>query len=138
VSDISQEEDRVKKIKNTIWSFYNIFSETFKELRKMSTATFVDIIIAILLPPLGVFLRFGCGVEFWICLVLTLLGYIPGIIYAIYVLTKWFTIYHHLLEQLFRRVLLSLWLIQRFFFFHQSFYVSSNLINHHCCVCIVI
>ncbi|OAP02098.1 RCI2A [Arabidopsis thaliana] len=28
----------------------------------MSTATFVDIIIAILLPPLGVFLRFGCGV----------------------------------------------------------------------------
>ncbi|AAF26090.1 Hydrophobic protein RCI2A [Arabidopsis thaliana] len=54
----------------------------------MSTATFVDIIIAILLPPLGVFLRFGCGVEFWICLVLTLLGYIPGIIYAIYVLTK--------------------------------------------------
>ncbi|XP_019091986.1 PREDICTED: hydrophobic protein RCI2A [Camelina sativa] len=54
----------------------------------MSTATFVDIIIAVLLPPLGVFLRFGCGVEFWICLVLTLLGYIPGIIYAIYVLTK--------------------------------------------------
>ncbi|CAE5966283.1 unnamed protein product [Arabidopsis lyrata] len=54
----------------------------------MGTATCVDIIIAILLPPLGVFLRFGCGVEFWICLVLTLLGYIPGILYALYVLTK--------------------------------------------------
>ncbi|MCI53911.1 hydrophobic protein RCI2B, partial [Trifolium medium] len=26
----------------------------------MGTATFVDIIIAILLPPLGVFLKFGC------------------------------------------------------------------------------
>ncbi|CAF1703503.1 hypothetical protein F2Q70_00009656 [Brassica cretica] len=54
----------------------------------MGTATFIDILLAILLPPLGVFLRYGCGVEFWICLVLTLLGYLPGIIYALYVLTK--------------------------------------------------
>ncbi|KAL4636375.1 hypothetical protein ACB092_03G003000 [Castanea dentata] len=54
----------------------------------MSTATFVDIILAILLPPLGVFLRFGCEVEFWICLLLTLFGYLPGILYAIYVITK--------------------------------------------------
>ncbi|KAI3896923.1 hypothetical protein MKX03_028358 [Papaver bracteatum] len=54
----------------------------------MSTATFVDIILAIILPPLGVFLKFGCKVEFWICLVLTLLGYLPGIIYAIFVITK--------------------------------------------------
>ncbi|KAL5834178.1 hypothetical protein ACOSQ4_013675 [Xanthoceras sorbifolium] len=54
----------------------------------MGTATCVDIILAIILPPVGVFLRFGCGVEFWICLILTILGYIPGIIYAIFVLTK--------------------------------------------------
>jgi len=25
-------------------------------------------------------------VEFWICLLLTILGYIPGIVYAVYVL----------------------------------------------------
>ncbi|KMT14113.1 hypothetical protein BVRB_4g079350 [Beta vulgaris subsp. vulgaris] len=54
----------------------------------MSTATFIDIILAIILPPLGVFLKYGCKVEFWICLVLTLLGYLPGIIYAIWVITK--------------------------------------------------
>ncbi|CAN1793821.1 Hydrophobic protein LTI6B [Linum perenne] len=54
----------------------------------MGAATCVDIILAILLPPLGVFLKFGCGVEFWICLLLTILGYIPGIIYAIYAITK--------------------------------------------------
>lgn len=30
---------------------------------------------------------FVAQVEFWICLLLTILGYIPGIIYAIYVLT---------------------------------------------------
>ncbi|KAL6539346.1 hypothetical protein OROMI_024973 [Orobanche minor] len=44
-----------------------------------------EILIAILLPPLGVCLRYGCcTVEFFICLVLTILGYLPGIIYALY------------------------------------------------------
>ncbi|KAK1277947.1 Hydrophobic protein LTI6B [Acorus gramineus] len=54
------------------------------------TVTCIDIIIAIILPPLGVFLKFGCHVqaEFWICLLLTILGYLPGIIYAIYAITK--------------------------------------------------
>ncbi|KAH6804240.1 Low temperature and salt responsive protein family [Perilla frutescens var. hirtella] len=52
------------------------------------TANCIDILLAIILPPLGVFLKFGCGVEFWICLLLTLFGYIPGIIYAIYAITK--------------------------------------------------
>ncbi|KAE9621122.1 putative proteolipid membrane potential modulator [Lupinus albus] len=42
----------------------------------MGAETFLEVILAILLPP----------VEFWIDLVLTILGYIPGIIYAIYVL----------------------------------------------------
>ncbi|KAL5700440.1 Hydrophobic protein rci2b [Ranunculus cassubicifolius] len=53
-----------------------------------STSSFIEILLAILLPPLGVFLKFGCQVEFWICLLLTLFGYIPGIIYAIYAITK--------------------------------------------------
>ncbi|XP_022744637.1 low temperature-induced protein lt101.2-like [Durio zibethinus] len=52
----------------------------------MGSETFVEVILAIFLPPIGVFLHYGFGVEFWIDLVLTLLGYIPGIIYAIYVL----------------------------------------------------
>ncbi|CAK9183334.1 unnamed protein product [Ilex paraguariensis] len=44
-----------------------------------------EIILAILLPPVGVCLRHGCcTVEFFLCLVLTILGYIPGIIYALY------------------------------------------------------
>ncbi|KAL8091959.1 hypothetical protein AgCh_034294 [Apium graveolens] len=42
---------------------------------RQGTATFIDIILAIILPPLGVFLKFGCHVEFWICLLLTFLGY---------------------------------------------------------------
>jgi uncharacterized membrane protein YqaE (UPF0057 family) len=54
----------------------------------MAHASFIDILLAILLPPLGVFLRYECNSEFWICVLLTLFGWIPGIIYAVYVLTK--------------------------------------------------
>jgi uncharacterized membrane protein YqaE (UPF0057 family) len=46
----------------------------------------IKIILAIILPPLGVFLEVGIGKHFWINLVLTLLGYIPGIIHALYVI----------------------------------------------------
>mmetsp|Transcript_65334 Transcript_65334/g.202227 ORF Transcript_65334/g.202227 Transcript_65334/m.202227 type:complete len:91 (-) Transcript_65334:66-338(-) len=44
---------------------------------------FVSCICAYFIPPLGIFFRFGCGTEFCICLVLTILGYVPGVIYAI-------------------------------------------------------
>lgn len=46
------------------------------------------IIIAILLPPLGVFLTVGLGSAFWINILLTLLGYIPGIVHAIWIIAK--------------------------------------------------
>ncbi|RRT57703.1 hypothetical protein BHE74_00053652 [Ensete ventricosum] len=52
-----------------------------------SCCLFLEILISIILPPLGVFLHYGCcSLEFCICLLLTILGYVPGIIYAIYVL----------------------------------------------------
>ncbi|KAJ5863604.1 plasma membrane proteolipid 3 [Penicillium soppii] len=41
------------------------------------------IIIAIILPPLGVFLERGCGADLLINICLTILGYLPGIIHAI-------------------------------------------------------
>lgn len=44
------------------------------------------LVIAILLPPLGVFLQVGLGTQFWINVVLTLLGYIPGIIHAVWII----------------------------------------------------
>ena len=47
------------------------------------------IIIAILLPPLGVFLQVGIGKQFWINLLLTILGYVPGIIHAVWVIAKY-------------------------------------------------
>lgn len=46
----------------------------------------IRILLAILLPPLGVFLQVGLGLQFWLNILLTLLGYIPGIIHAIYII----------------------------------------------------
>ena len=48
----------------------------------------VRIIVAVILPPLGVFLQVGLGTQFWLNILLTLLGYIPGIIHAIWVIAK--------------------------------------------------
>jgi uncharacterized membrane protein YqaE (UPF0057 family) len=49
---------------------------------------FIRIIIAILLPPLGVFLQEGLGKHFWINVLLTILGYIPGIVHAVYIIAS--------------------------------------------------
>ncbi len=46
------------------------------------------ILIAILVPPLGVFLQVGIGLQFWLNILLTILGYIPGIIHAVYIIVK--------------------------------------------------
>jgi uncharacterized membrane protein YqaE (UPF0057 family) len=48
----------------------------------------IRIIFAILLPPLGVFLQVGIGKHFWINILLTLLGYIPGIVHAVWIIAR--------------------------------------------------
>lgn len=48
----------------------------------------VRILAAVFLPPLGVFLQVGFGLDFWINILLTLLGYIPGIIHAVWIISK--------------------------------------------------
>ncbi|KAG6138056.1 hypothetical protein E4U38_000678 [Claviceps purpurea] len=51
-------------------------------------ADICKIILAIILPPVGVFLEVGCGSHLLINILLTILGYIPGIIHALYVILK--------------------------------------------------
>jgi uncharacterized membrane protein YqaE (UPF0057 family) len=46
------------------------------------------IIAAILLPPLGVFMQVGVGMQFWLNILLTLLGYVPGIIHAVWIILR--------------------------------------------------
>jgi len=47
--------------------------------------TIIMVIISILLPPLAVFLTVGLEFHFWLNIILTLCGGIPGVIHAIYV-----------------------------------------------------
>jgi len=47
------------------------------------------IILAIILPPVGVFFRVGLGGHFWLSILLTLFGYLPGLIHAIWVIGKY-------------------------------------------------
>ena len=46
------------------------------------------ILLSILLPPVGVFLQVGIGLHFWLNILLTLLGYILGVIHAIWVILR--------------------------------------------------
>jgi uncharacterized membrane protein YqaE (UPF0057 family) len=43
-------------------------------------------VLSILIPPLGVFLQVGLGLQFWVNILLTLLGYVPGLVHAIWVI----------------------------------------------------
>jgi len=46
------------------------------------------VLLSVLVPPLGVFLQVGFGGAFWLNIILTLLGYIPGVIHAVWVIAK--------------------------------------------------
>ncbi len=48
----------------------------------------VRFLLGLLLPPLGVFLTVGIGPTFVINVLLTLLGWLPGSIHAIWVIAK--------------------------------------------------
>jgi len=57
--------------------------------RKDSAAgDIIKILLAVLLPPVGVFLEVGFGLHFWINILLTLFGYIPGIVHAVYIIAS--------------------------------------------------
>jgi uncharacterized membrane protein YqaE (UPF0057 family) len=53
-----------------------------------SVPMWLMIVFAIILPPLAIGLKFGIVDKFWISCLLTLLFWIPGVIYAIYWVIK--------------------------------------------------
>jgi uncharacterized membrane protein YqaE (UPF0057 family) len=56
---------------------------------KAEKTDFIKILLAILLPPVGVFLEVKLGLHFWLNILLTVLGYIPGIIHAVWVILRY-------------------------------------------------
>lgn len=53
--------------------------------RQIDASDILLIILAILLPPVAVFIQRGCGGQLVLNIILWLLGHIPGIIHALYI-----------------------------------------------------
>jgi len=51
-------------------------------------ALLLEILITILLPPIGVLIETGLSLQFLLNILLTLIGYLPGLIHAIWILVK--------------------------------------------------
>jgi len=82
---LSKKEKRIKAraVKKEIKA-YKAAKSAGKE---PSTNTLLLVILAILLPPLAVYLHQGeINSKFWIALILTLLFWLPGVIYALIVI----------------------------------------------------
>lgn len=91
-----EKRSRIKEIKKAIKEY----RAQKKEGADVSTSTLLLVIIAILIPPLAVYIHEGdINNRFWISVLLTVLGYVlfgfggilflgslPGIIYALYVI----------------------------------------------------
>lgn len=50
--------------------------------------TLVQVLLAIFLPPVAAFLQVGLGLHFWINILLTLLGGLPGSVHALWLVAK--------------------------------------------------
>jgi uncharacterized membrane protein YqaE (UPF0057 family) len=50
--------------------------------------TLVKVLFAIFLPPVAALLQVGLGLHFWINILLTLLGGLPGMIHAIWLIAE--------------------------------------------------
>ncbi|MEO5945807.1 MAG: YqaE/Pmp3 family membrane protein [Chitinophagaceae bacterium] len=78
----NERKAKIKEVKKEI----KAFKAAKKANGEPSTNTLLLVILAILLPPLAVYLHEGeINNKFWISLVLTLLFWLPGVIYALIV-----------------------------------------------------
>jgi uncharacterized membrane protein YqaE (UPF0057 family) len=50
--------------------------------------TLVEILLAIFLPPVAAFMKVGLGLHFWLNIVLTLLGGLPGMVHALWLVAR--------------------------------------------------
>jgi uncharacterized membrane protein YqaE (UPF0057 family) len=56
--------------------------------QRINNMNLLRIVLAILLPPLGIFMTVGVGPTLLINILLTLLGWLPGSIHALWVIVK--------------------------------------------------
>lgn len=49
---------------------------------------FIRLLLVFILPPVAIYMQFGVGHYFWISLILTLLGFVPGLVYSLYIMAS--------------------------------------------------
>lgn len=77
-----EKKERLKEVRKQ----WKAFKQAKRNGDDPSTNTLLLVILAILLPPLAVYLHQGeINTKFWISLILTLLFWLPGVIYALIV-----------------------------------------------------
>lgn len=58
-------------------------------MEDLDSKDILTLLVTLFIPPLGVALKMGFGVHFWVNLALTLFGfYIAGLVHGIYVVLK--------------------------------------------------
>jgi len=78
-----EKKEKVKEVKKLVKQY----KADKKAGKEPSTDTLLLVILAILLPPLAVYLHQGeINNKFWISLLLTILFWLPGVIYALIVI----------------------------------------------------
>ena len=78
-----EKKERAREVKKEI----KAYKAAKKAGKEASTNTLLLVILAILLPPLAVYLHEGeINNRFWISLLLTLLFWLPGVIYALIII----------------------------------------------------
>jgi uncharacterized membrane protein YqaE (UPF0057 family) len=55
------------------------------ETPKCDVSTVLLVILAIILPPAAVLIKDGLGIQLLINIILTLIGYLPGIVHALWI-----------------------------------------------------
>lgn len=87
VNQFNQLSKKEKKSRiNDVKKQLKLFKENQRQGKAGDEQTILLVILAILLPPLAVYLHQNAiNTKFWISLVLTLLFWIPGVIYALLV-----------------------------------------------------
>ena len=69
---------------------YLVTDKFHNKENNMDSNKILLIVLAIILPPLAVFLKNGNKIngEFWLNIVLCILGGVPGVLHALYVVLK--------------------------------------------------
>jgi len=68
-----------------IASIQRFMGQLSERLNRLSPGDIALVIVALMMPPIAVLLKVGLTTHFWINVLLTILGFIPGQIHGLWV-----------------------------------------------------